>query len=221
MVILGRAVGGYEAFVNGEKPYGGNLIMHGLNKLKMAQAFLESADIVGVVFLNKGASMDDQILDRKKVCHFLYAMIFELVLKALWEVENGKECEHHHRILEVYKELSREKQLRIRELYNAQTALIKNQEDLQRKGNGERVDHLTEFQSLKDALEANFDTITNFTYEGLFHGKSSVIEGVIWNEDEELIYIFPQRYAIFPKELLSYARECVDSQLLSTIKPSS
>ena len=188
-------------------------MMHGLNKLKMAQAFLESADILGKVFLNKGASMDDQILDRKKVCHFLYAMIFELAIKMLWEVENGKECEHHHRILEFYTELSREKQSRIRELYNAQASLIKNQEGLQRTDNRAPVNNLTEFQSLKDALEANWDTVTNFTYEGLFHGKSSVIEGVIWNEDVELIYIFPERYTIFPKELLNYAREVVDSQL--------
>ena len=210
---MGRVVGRYEAFVNGWKPCGDDLMMHGLHKLKMAQSFLESADILGTVFLNKGASMDDQILDRKKVCHFLYAMIFDLAIKMLWEVENGKECEHHHRILEFYTDLSCEKQSRVRDLYNAQATLIRNQEGRQRTGNGERVDHLTEFQSLKEALEANWDTVTNFTYEGLFHGKSSVIEGVIWNEDEELIYIFPQRYAIFPKELLSYAREVVDSQL--------
>lgn len=180
----------------------------------MAQASLESADILEKVFLNKGASMDDQILDRTKVCHFLYAMVFEFAIKILWEVENGKECEHHHRILEFYTELSGEKQSRITELYNAQASLIRNQEGVQRTSDSVHVDHLTEFQSLKEALEANCDTITNFRYEGLFHGKSSVIEGVIWNEDEELIYIFPQRYAIFPKELLSYAREVVESELI-------
>ena len=187
--------------------------MHGMNKLKMAEAFLESADLVGIVYLNTGASMDDQILDRKKVCHFLYAMIFELAIKILWEVENAEECDHHHRILDFYTELSREKKSAIRDLYNAQTTLIKKQDSVQRTGDWVHVNQPTEFQSLRDALEANCDTVTNFTYEGLFHGKSSVIEGVIWNEDVELIYIFPQRYAIFPKELLNYAREVVDSQL--------
>ena len=184
-----------------------------LKRLEMAKAFLESADVLEKVFLNKGASMDDQILERKKVCHFLYALVFELAIKIIWEIEHGKECDHHHRILDFYTELSREKQSRIRELYNAQASLIKNQEGLQRTGSRVRVNNLTEYQSLKDALEANWDTVTNFTYEGLFHGKSSVIEGVIWNEDVELIYIFPERYTIFPKELLNYAREIVDSQL--------
>ena len=183
-----------------------------LKRLEMAKAFLESADVLEKVFLNKGASMDDQILERKKVCHFLYALVFELAIKIIWEIEHGEECDCHRRILDFYTELSRKKQSRIRELYNAQASLIKTREGLQRTGNRVCVNNLTEFQSLEEALEANYDTVTNFKYEGLFHGKSSVIEGVIWNEDVELIYILPQRYVIFPKALLNYAKEIVDSQ---------
>ena len=183
----------------------------GLKKLEMATAFLDSADVLEKVFINKGASMDDQVLERRKVCHFLYAMIFELAIKIIWEVENEKECEHHHRILEFYKELSREKQWKIKGLYNAQAALIKTQEGFQRTGKRVHVNDLTQYQSLEEALEANSDTVTNFKYEGLFRGKSSVIGGVMWNEDVELIYIFPQRYIIFPKLLLNYAREILNS----------
>ena len=141
---------------------------------------------------------------------FLIRIIFELAIKIIWESENGTECEHHHRILEFYAELSCEKQSKIKELYDTQASLIRSQEG-QNRGNRIRVDDLTEFQSLEEALYANCNTVVNFKYDGLYRGKSSVIEAFIWNNETGNRWIFPERFVIFPKEFLKYARECVKS----------
>ena len=39
--------------------------------------------------------------------------------------------------------------------------------------------------------------------------KSSVIAGVIWNDDGH--WALPNKYIVFPKEILKYAGECVES----------
>ena len=192
----------------------------GLEKLEMAEVFLESTvhlelplyrTVPGDPEEENEARKSKQRWQKKKACHFLYAIVFELAIKIIWEAENGKECEHHHNILEFYTELSYEKQSKIKKLYERQASLIRTQEG-HRGENRIYVDDLTEFQSLEDALEANYATVRDFKYDGLYQGKSSVIGGVIWNEDVEQSYIFPERFVIFPKELLKYARECVEAQ---------
>ena len=169
-----------------------------IEKLKMAEAFLET-----------GEAIDDQSIQKRMVCHFLYAVVFEIAIKIIWEVENKKECEHHHRILDFYTELSPERQSNIRQLYEKQSARVRRETATDRTGRRGCVDDLSEFQSLEDALKANYDTVTNFKYEGRFHGKSSVIAGVIWNHDR--IWVLPNKYVVFPKEIIRYARECVES----------
>ena len=194
---------------------------HGLEKLEAAKTFIETAMILETcpIPMEIGKSQEDiqkradEITwHKKKACHFLYAVIFELAIKIIWEVENGEECEHHHRLLEFYMGLSCEKQSRIKELYDRQSSLIRTQEGRQRTGNLVRVNDLTEYQSLEEALEANATTVRDFKYDGLYRGKSSVISGVIWNNETDFLGMLPERFIIFPKELLKYATEIVESQ---------
>ena len=194
---------------------------HGSEKLGTAKTFLETVMLlercpypveVGGSQEEIQERVDELRWHKKKVCHFLYAIIFELAIKIIWEVENGEECKHHHHILEFYTELSCEKQSKIRELYNVQASLIRTQEGEQRTGNFVHINDLTEYQSLEEALKANSTTVMDFKYDGLYRGKSSVIGGVIWNNETDLIVIFPEEFIIFPKELQKYAREIVESQ---------
>ena len=187
-------------------------------KLEMAETFMESADFLEqpLYYAVRGDSeeeietrTDKQRIQKKKMCHFLYAVVFELAIKIIWEIEKGGKCRPTHNILELYKELSCEKQSQIRDLYDMQAAIIRTQEGRQRTGNRVSVNNLTKFQSLEEALEANYDTVTDFKYDGLFQGKSSVIGGVIWNS--ERIWVFPKRFVVFPKDLLKYARKSVES----------
>ena len=192
-----------------------------IEKLRMAKAFLESADLLEqpLTLVEKGDSIsiktikdrkDKQLVQKREVCHFLYAVVFEIAIKIIWEVENQKECEHHHRILDFYTELSPERQLHIRQLYEKQSNLVRRETYTDRAGRRGYVDDLVEFQSLEDALKANYDTVTNFKYKRRFHGKSSVIAGIIWKDDG--YWIFPNKYIVFPKEIMKYVTECVESQ---------
>ena len=187
-------------------------------KLEMAETFMESADFLEqpLYYAARGDSKeeievrtDKQRIQKKKMCHFLYAVVFELAIKIIWEIEKGKKCKPTHNILNLYKELSCEKQSKIKDLYDMQAAIIRTQEGRQRTGNQIRVNDLTKFQSLEEALEANYDTVTDFKYDGLFQGKSSVIGGVIWNT--ERIWVFPEGFVVFPRELLKDARESVEA----------
>ena len=184
----------------------------------MAEAFLESADLLEqpLTRLEIGVSIeaiedrkDKQLIQKRMVCHFLYAVVFEIAIKIIWEVENQKGCEHHHRILDFYTQLSPERQSNIRQLYEKQSVRVRTETTPDRTGRRGYIDDLAEFQSLEEALKANYDTVTNFKYEGRFHGKSSVIAGVIWNDDGH--WVLPNKYIVFPKEIIQYARECVES----------
>ena len=194
---------------------------HGLEKLETAKTFLETAMLlercpypveIGGSREEIQERVDELTWHKVKVCHFLYAIIFELAIKIIWEVENGEECEHHHHLLEFYTGLSCEKQSRIKELYDTQSSLIRTQEGRQRTGNLVRVNDLTEYQSLEEALEANATIVRDFKYDGRYRGKSSVICGVIWNNETGILWMLPEKFIIFPKELLKYAREIVESQ---------
>ena len=182
-------------------------------KLKIAETFMETAEFLEIApYLASigeskeqiGARKDKQNLERKEVCHFLYAIVFELAIKIIWEIEKEKECRRTHNILDLYKELSFKKQSPIKDLYDNQVSIIKNLEG-ERGGKKIRFKDLADFQSLDEALKSNQDTITNFKYDGQFRGKSSVMGSVIWNNKG--IWTLPKGLVVFPKELLKYARE--------------
>ena len=100
--------------------------------------------------------------------------MFELAIKIIWSIDVGEECGKTHDILSLYKELSTEKQLLIKNLYDSQLSVL-NVEGTGQDGSSIRVENLVDFQTLEEALESNKDTITNFKYDGQFRGKSSAI----------------------------------------------
>ena len=186
-------------------------------KLRIAESFMETAKfldktlrkfVIGGSSETVEARRDTQLIRGKAVCHFLYAVVFEIAIKIIWEIDKGEECRKTHDILCLYNELSREKQLRIKNLYDNQVSLLKVEG---RKGDGRsiRVDSLVNLQSLEDALESNSDTMTDFKYDGKFRGKSSAIGGIIWTS--ETVWVLPERFVIFPIQLLDYAKENLES----------
>ena len=96
--------------------------------------------------------------------------MFELAIKIIWSIDNGKECGKTHDILSLYKELSTEKQLLIKNLYDSQLSVL-NVEGTGQDGSSIRVENLVDFQTLEEALESNKDTMTNFKYDGKFPRK--------------------------------------------------
>lgn len=195
-------------------------------KMRMAEALLESVNIlskrlmrpersgrIAPIIVETFEGRREQLILTRMACHFLCAMVFELAIKIIWEVEKQKKkCNPHHRISEYYEDLSLERQSHIRRLYERQANLIRREIYTDAAGRDYRI----EFQSLEEALEANPDTVKNFKYDGKLRGKSSVISGVMWIDDEgsddKTSWVFPDNYIIFPKEIMKYVRECVGAQ---------
>ena len=196
-------------------------------KLRIAESFMETAKFLDTTMdrLLVGGSLETiearrnrQRFQGKTVSHFLYAVVFELAIKMIWAIDNGKECGKTHDILTLYKEFSTEKQLLIKNLYDSQLSVL-NVEGTGQDGSSIRVENLVDFQTLEEALESNKDTMTNFKYDGKFRGKSSAIDGVIWKG--ETVWIMPERFVVFPEELLAYAKENLESYSASTSRTCS
>ena len=150
----------------------------------------------------------------KRACYYHHSIVVEIATKIIWAIDKGEQCEKTHDILRLYKELSIDKQQRIKELYDDQVSAFKVQG---RKGDGSSVhlENLVDLKSLEETMKANENTIRDFKYDGQFHGKSSAIDGIIWRRKWETFWIMPERFVIFPRSLLNYAKENLESSLTS------
>ena len=111
--------------------------MESKKKLEMAESFMNSARILeGPLSAIRTDSqdtiqeqMDKQHIHKKMVSYFLYALVFELSIKVIWEAEKGKKCRPTHNILNLYEELSYETQSQISRLYDKQASILKINKD--------------------------------------------------------------------------------------------
>ena len=187
------------------------------HKIFMAQSFLETAtfheetlDFVHVDTVNSPLQEKVDIKKRRKiVTHFLYAMVFELSIKIIYEIEQAEEAPHHHNIWCLYKKLSPESKKWIADKYETQ---VSNMENLIARLNelkddqGRIWDLNPDMQLLEDALKANEQTVINFKYDGQFNGKSSALGSIMWHNGQ--LAILPkttENEICFPKVLLEYA----------------
>ena len=180
-------------------------------KIFMGRSFLDVAAFLEekTPFFARGESekeaqawLPQARLGKKSVIHYLYAVIFEISIKVIWEIEQGKNAPHSHNILRLYKDLSLASRQKISDMYADQVfnmkKLISENSDL--------ANYNWHLQSLEDALEANEKVIKDFKYDGEISGKSSVFCSMLWMDNE--ILLMPQSLAkitIFPKVLFNYA----------------
>ena len=184
-------------------------------KMFMAKGFLDSAQllerttnqIVASSQEEAESKVDDTRFRRKMTAHFLYAVVFELCIKIIWEIEHGTPPKPNHNILARYTELSPDSQRTISDFYDTQVNNIKHIISMangQVDNKGEVVNLQVKLQSLEDALTSNQETVKNFKYDGRLDRKSSVLCSVMWDNDE--IYILPEpKIIVFPQLLLEYA----------------
>lgn len=184
-------------------------------KIFMTKSFLDSAQllerttnqIIAGSQEEAESKADDTKFRRKMTAHFLYAVIFELCIKIIWEIEHGTSPKPNHDILSRYDELSDESTEMISNFYSTQVTNIKHLISLsngQVDSKSKVVNLNINLQSLEDALESNQETIKNFKYDGRFNGKSSVLCSVMWTDDK--IFLLPKpEIIVFPESLLKYA----------------
>ncbi len=121
-------------------------------------------------------------VSRKKVSHMLYAMVLELAIKVLAELDNNRECKHNHNIAKLFCELSESSKVDLKRIYDEQVSSLSSNEGKDQKGKSVRLGDLVVFQSLQEALQANEETMKKFKYDGKFKGKSSAMGSVIWDQ---------------------------------------
>ena len=184
-------------------------------KISMAKSFLDSAQLLErttnqiIASSQEEAELkaDDTRFRRKMTAHFLYAVVFELCIKIIWEIENNKPPKTNHDILSRYRELSPDSRGAIFDIYDTQVRNIKHIISLangQVDSKGNIVNLRIKLQSLEDALKSNEETVKNFKYDGRLDGKSSALCSVMWDDDE--IFILPEpKIVVFPQFLLKYA----------------
>ncbi len=182
------------------------------DKIKMAQGFLDSAQLLERT-LNQviaksqeeaESKVDDTKYTRKITTHFLYAVVFELCIKIIWEIEHNASPKPNHDILSRYNELSKESRQVISDMYDTQVKNTENTISRSNSGVRDNKGDVVNLQSLQDALKSNPQTMRDFKYEGRLTGKSSAFGSIMWSTDR--VYILPNpEFIVFPEHLLRYA----------------
>ena len=181
----------------------------------MARSFLDSAQLLegtlNQVFAKSQkdaeSKADDTRYRRKMTVHFLYAVVFELCIKIIWEIEHNKPPKPNHDILSRYIELSKESQQAISDMYDNQVKITENVISRSNSGVtdnfGDTVNLCIELQSLQDALKSNSQTMRDFKYDGKLTRKSSAFGSIMWSRDRIYILSDPN-FIVFPEQLLTY-----------------
>ena len=150
-------------------------------------------------------TMDRHRLSRKHISHILNAIVFEIAVKVIWELDNDRECSYTHNIGALYRQLSERSRREMDEIYHEKSAILAGLEGTDKKGNRIQLSDLVEFQSLEEALIANEDTMKNFKYDGVFNGKSSAMGSVMWDKERDRIWTLPPlEHVRLPEALYHY-----------------
>ena len=185
-------------------------------KTKMAKTFLESVQFLegtlNQIFAKSQeeaeSKADDTRYTRKMTAHFLYAIVFELCIKIIWEIEHNEPPKTNHDILSRYRELSKESRQAISDMYDNQVKITQNIISRSNSGvtdnYGETVSLCIELQSLEDTLKSNPETMRDFKYDGKLTQKSSAFGSIMWSKDRKYILSDPN-FIVFPEQLLTYA----------------
>lgn len=146
---------------------------------------------------------DQHRLSRKNVAHMLNAIVLEIAIKVIWELDNNEDCRYTHNICSLFGELREKSRGELTEIYDGKLAMLARVEGTDKRGQRIKLGDLVQLQSLQEALVANEDTMKNFKYDGDFNGKSSAMGSVIWS-NEILWTIPPLSYQRIPEALYHY-----------------
>ena len=180
-------------------------------KMFMAESFLtiasinEQITVVGSLDPLKNTITSKWTFDYRKklVIHYLHAIVIEISIKAIWEVERNQPPAHTHNIFALYAELSLKSQQAIVNMYNTQISNTKKVLS-QYINEGRTMDTVMDFKSLEETLQSNEKIIKNFKYDARRSGKSSGLGSYMWKDNHTYI-LLAKEVTIFPKLLLDYA----------------
>lgn len=150
---------------------------------------------------------------RGATCHMLCAIVLELAIKVLWDLERCEDPKHEHGIENLYDNLAPQTQLDLKKMYHKKAKeLAELKLDT---SDGRRVRDLSKIaMTLEEVLSANPDIMKNFKYDNKFKNKSSAMGVILWNIKKDRVYILPSlEREIFPVTLFKYVKKQADKNL--------
>ena len=131
----------------------------------------------------------------------LYAIVVELVLKHIWEQEQGKTAKFNHNVHRLYVQLTPETRRDVEALYDQCCRAYKSAIDTGQKQHGADA-VAVDMANLEEALRWNEEAMKNLKYEMTPHGQS-VPTGIFWSSDH--VWVVPGNFPNFAIELTRWA----------------
>lgn len=132
----------------------------------------------------KGKSKDspDDALKIGVTGHFLQAVIMELIIKTLFELNRKKTAPYSHNILNIFNDLDQDIKDALFESFNE--ARIRKQKIFQRH----KISDI-QFHPFEKVLKNNESTIKNFKYNAMGSDSNSSLDGIFMTEFFRLLDI--------------------------------
>ncbi len=115
--------------------------------------------------------LENDFLHINNTCYFLSAIIFELLIKIFYELENEQPCKKTHDLKEIYNELASKDKEFIKSRYEI---LSKNNElkEIEKKA---RIVYC----NLDEAIDINENIVVHFKYDSKINKKNSVFNNLV------------------------------------------
>ncbi len=154
----------------------------------------------------EAASSQNDALDRQRcgmalTCAVLYPIVVELVLKHLWEQDQGDTAMHNHNVHSLFVQLNSEIQRDVKSLYDQCCREYKSAIDIGQQQHGAEAMEV-DMANLEEALRWNEKTVKNLKYDLTLQGKS-VPTGIIWSSKH--FWVVPGTFPNFAIELTRWA----------------
>lgn len=152
------------------------------------------------------ASTLNDAVDRQRIgtaltCAVLYPIVVELILKHIWEQEQGKSAACNHNVHSLFVQLRPETRRDVEALYDQCCRAYKCAIDIGQQQHGAAI-MAVDMASLEEALRWNEEAVKNLKYEMTPRGQS-VPTGIIWSSKH--IWVVPGTFPNFAIELTRWA----------------
>ena len=151
------------------------------------------------------ASTLNDAVDRQRIgtaltCAVLYPIVVELVVKHIWEQEQGRSAAYNHNVHCLFVQLRPETRRDVETLYDKCCQAYKSAIDIGQQHGAEVM--AVDMADFEEALRWNEDAVKNLKYEITPRGQS-VPTGIIWSSQR--IWVVPGNFPNFAIELTRWA----------------
>ena len=177
-----------------------SLLVLGMESLKPGKPIPLSSAVVEAAG-NHNDAFDLQKYGMALTCAVLYAIVVELVLKHIWEKEQGETAEHNHNVYSLFVQLNPKTRCDVKALYDQCCHAYESAIDIGQQQHGAEV-VAVDMANFEEALQWNEEAVKHLKYEMVPCGKT-VPTGIIWSP--ECVWVVPKTFPNFAIELTRWA----------------